>query len=101
MIWLAYLGVGLLVCFLGIFVVLFFRKQGKLKARAQRLGVCTQCSVPYDTRRKLEYIRKPAGGGMYQQCDVWVTEVYCPQCGVVKESDCTEAMRRAEEETVW
>lgn len=101
MTWFIYVGAGLLVCVLALFGFLFVRKQSKLKDRANRLGVCTQCNVPYDTRRKLEYIQKPAGGGMYKQCDLWVTEVYCPQCGDVKESDRAEAMRYAEQETVW
>lgn len=101
MTWLIYLAIALFVSALAVVGFLFLSKQGKLKARAKRFGVCPNCNVPYDTRRNLEYLRKSAGRGMFQQCDVWVTQVFCPQCGNVKESDRAEAMRRAEQETVW
>lgn len=101
MTWLIYLAAALVICAVVVLACLFIGKRSKLKARAKRFGVCANCSVSYDTRRKLEYLRKSAGGGMFQQCDVWVTEVFCPKCGTVKESDRAEAMRRAEQETVW
>jgi hypothetical protein len=99
--WLIYISMGLIMCVLAVGAFIFLRTRAQLKNRAERFGVCVKCIIPYDSRCTLEYIRKHAGGNMYQQKDVWVTEVYCPQCGAVKKSDRAEAMKRAERETIW
>ncbi len=74
---------------------------GDIELRTKRFGICEKCGVPYDSRRNLEYFRKHAGGDRYKQADVWVTEVFCPRCGVVKESDRVDAMKRVEKKTIW
>jgi adenine-specific DNA methylase len=96
--WLFYVVLALGVCGLAVFGFLSMEKRKDLKARARRFGVCPECNIPYDSRQKVEKLKKQVEGGETEESDLWITEVFCPQCGTVKDTDREDAIRRAEKD---
>jgi ankyrin repeat protein len=76
----------------------FFRRRGEPVPAADP---CPECGCALQTRSAHDYIRKHAGGNRYMQREFTFTEVYCPACGHVADSNRDFAARQAENETLW